>query len=166
MTEVSYQVLIDLPRAEAWGRLRDLSLAHHYVPGIVDTQITTDIKAGVGASRRVYQSSSRYLEETVTHWDEGSGFTIRLHKGERDAPFKNAFFRYELKDAGSGKTRLIASMGYTPPLGGLGSVLDKLLLKRIVSGAIRDVVISMKHYYESGRPTGKNDLKELRRNTA
>ena len=40
--EVTAQVVIDLPRAEAWDKLRDLSLAHNYVPGIVKTEIVSD----------------------------------------------------------------------------------------------------------------------------
>lgn len=166
MSEVSYQLVMNIPRAEAWERLRDLSLAHHYVPGIVNTEITTDQKEGVGASRKVYQSASRYLEETVTQWNDGSGFTIRLHKGEKDAPFKNAFFRYELKDAAHGKTRLLVTMGYKPPLGGLGTLLDKALLKHIIGKAIRDVALSMKLFYESGKPTEKADLKSLKQSLA
>lgn len=166
MSEVSFQTVMNIPRADAWERLRDLSLAHHFVPGIVNTEITTSQKEGVGASRKVYQSASRYLEETVTQWQEGSGFTIRLHKGEKDAPFKNAFFRYELKDAGHGKTRLLVTMGYTPPLGAVGGLLDKALLKHIIGKAIRDVALSMKLFYESGKPTEKSALKSLKQSMA
>ena len=45
----------------------------------------------------------------------------------------------------------------------LGSALDKLLLKRIISGAIRDVALSMKRYYESGQPVNKSEIKALRK---
>jgi hypothetical protein len=166
MSEVSFQVVINMPKSDAWQRLQDLTLAHHYVPGIVSTEITTSQTRGVGTSRKVYQSGSRYLEETVTQWDEGNGFTLRLHKREKDAPFRNAFFRYELKDAGNGKTRLITTMGYTPPLGAIGKTLDKWLLNRIIRSAIRDVALSMKLYYETGEPTDKSALKSLKQSVA
>ncbi|MDX1694131.1 MAG: SRPBCC family protein [Ketobacteraceae bacterium] len=166
MSEASYQVVMDIGKPEAWQRLRDLSLAHYYVPGLVKTEITTERREGPGVSRRVYQSATRYLEETVTQWDEGNGFTIRLHKGEKDAPFRDAFFRYELKDAGNGKTRLITTMGYTPPLGGVGRVLDKWILNRVISKVIRDVALSMKLFYETGEPTDKTALKSLKQSLA
>jgi hypothetical protein len=162
ISEASWQLTLDMPREKAWGILRNLTQAHNYVPGIIDTKLTTEITEGVGASRNVYQSKTRYLQETVTEWNEGYGFKIRLHKGDKSSPFKNAFFRYELSGDGD-KTCLKTTMGYTPPLGPLGAVLDSLLLNKIISGVIRDVAISMKHYYETGKPTKKQDLKRLKR---
>lgn len=161
ISEAAWQVTLDMPREKVWETLQDFSQAHNYVPGIIDTQIMTETKNGVGASRRVYQSKTKFLQETITEWNEGFGFRIRLHKGEKDSPFKNAFFRYEISDSGD-KTLLKTTMGYTPPMGIIGVWMDKLFLNKIIKGAIRDVAVSMKHYYESGRPTQKADLKQLK----
>ena len=43
--QVTAQVVIDLPRAAVWDKLRDLSLAHNYVPGIVKTAIIGELRA-------------------------------------------------------------------------------------------------------------------------
>ena len=163
MSEACSVVIIDVPKDKAWDRLRDLSLAHYYVPGIVRTEITTDQKQGVGASRKVFQAKGGYLDETVTEWDEGSGFRIRLHKGPKDTPFKNAYFRYQLDSTADNKTRFTATMGYTPPLGAIGSVIDTLLLNRIISSVIRDIALSMKVFYETGKPTTKAQLKKVKK---
>lgn len=161
ISEVKSQVILEKPRQQVWERLRDLSLAHNYVPGIIKTEIISEQKEGVGASRLVYQTQSRALQETVTEWHDGYGFKIRLHKGDKDSPFKNAYFRYEIADAEDNKTLLTTSMGYTPPLGFIGVILDKLFLNKIIAGVIRKVAISMKHYYDTGtRPTAA-DLKRL-----
>lgn len=161
ISEVKSQVILDMPREQAWETLRDLSQAHNYVPGIIKTEVISENKEGVGASRLVYQTPSRALQETVTEWHEGYGFKIRLHKGDKDSPFKNSYFRYELADTADHKTRLTTSMGYTPPLGPLGVILDKLFLNKIIGGVIRKVAISMKHYYDTGsRPTAA-DIKRL-----
>ncbi|MCG8317356.1 MAG: SRPBCC family protein [Pseudomonadales bacterium] len=162
ISEAKYQVIIDIPVTEAWNKLQDLTLAHHYVPGIVRTELVTENKTGVGASRKVFRANDNSLQETVTEWHEGSGFKIRLHKGEKDAPFKNAYFQYQIEPSGSNKTRFVATMGYTPPLGRLGKTLDSLLLNKVISGVIRDVAVSMKHFYETGIPTKKSDMKRLR----
>lgn len=166
MSEASFQVIINLPVAQAWEKLQDLSLAHHYVPGIIDTQITTPQKQGVGASRKVYQSKTSALEETVTDWREGEGFTIRLHKGAKDAPFKNAFFRYDLQEVEGGQTQLTTTMGYTPPLGAVGRGMDRLFLNKIITGVICDVALSMKLFYETGKPTQKSDLKAFKKGSS
>ena len=49
--KVSAQVVLDMPRGKAWDKLRDISLAHNYVPGIVRTQIVSEQREGVWASR-------------------------------------------------------------------------------------------------------------------
>ena len=117
-TEAKGQVVIDLPLPQAWDKLRDLTLADKYVPGLVKVELTTEQREGVGASRKVYQSDTRYIEETVEEWNEGEGILIRLHKGDKAAPpFKQAWFRYHFEAQGADKTLFVASMIYEMPLG-------------------------------------------------
>ncbi|MFT4519691.1 MAG: hypothetical protein ACI9JM_002088 [Halioglobus sp.] len=157
--EVSSQVLIAIPIAEAWSKLRDISVAHNYVPGIVKTEVVTEQTSGVGASRYVYRNAKSYIQETVIEWNEGSGFLIKLHKGEKPAPpFKEAWFRYQLEEEDAGTTRFTASLGYQMPLGALGEILGKAMAG-FVEGTIADVTRSMKLYYESGEPTTAAALK-------
>ena len=40
--KVSAEVVLDMPRSQAWNKLRDISLAHNYVPGIVKTEIVSE----------------------------------------------------------------------------------------------------------------------------
>jgi hypothetical protein len=159
MSDASITVTLDLPLQEAWAKLSNLSLAHHYVPGIVDTRITSANATGVGASRNVYQKRGGFLQETVTEWNEGHGFTLRLHKGEKDAPFRHAGFTYALTPEGDSSTRATLTMRYEPPMGMIGGVLDGVMLKRIITGVITDVAWSMKFYYETGKTAGKSELK-------
>ena len=162
--EVHAQVLIDLPRDQAWAKLRDISLAHDYVPGIVKTEIVSEQTEGVGASRYVYRDAKSYIQETVEEWQEGSGFLIHLHRGEKPAPpFKDAWFRYALEDAGEGQTRLTTSLMYEMPWGRLGAWLgDKMA--GFVQSTISDVAVSMKLYYETGLPTTAETLKAYKAN--
>ena len=160
--EVTAQVVIDLPRAAAWAKLRDLSLAHHYVPGIVKTEIVSEQAQGVGASRYVYRSAKSYIQETVVEWDEGRGFLIRLHKGDKPAPpFRSAWFRYELDDEGLEKTLFTASLEFDMPWGALGAWLEKKL-EKIVAATVSDVAAAMKLYYETGKPTSAAALKSYK----
>jgi len=167
MGEVHSTVRIEMPRQKAWEILRDLTKAHSYVPGIVDTVITTEQVEGVGTSRIVYQSKTRGLNETVVEWNDGYGFLIRLHRGEKGAPppFKEAYFRYAIADDGDA-TSLTTSLIYTLGMGWFGKLLETLLLKRIFERTIADVALSMKHFYETGRPTRKEDLKRMREQVA
>ncbi len=157
--EVHAQTQIDLPLTEAWTRLRDISLAHHYVPGIIRTEIVSEQTEGVGASRYVYRSPRSYIQETVEEWQEGKGFLIHLHRGAKPAPpFRDAWFRYALEDGGDGKTLLTTSLIYEMPWGRLGAWLGGKM-SGFVQTTINDVALSMKLYYETGTPTTAAALK-------
>ena len=56
---------IPMPIDRAWERMRDLTLATDYVPGLTNTVITTEQKEGVGASRRVVSRQAGPMDETV-----------------------------------------------------------------------------------------------------
>lgn len=161
--EVSARATINMSREQAWEKLQDLSLAHNYVPGLISCTITTEKKTGVGASRVVVNKFMR-MDETVVEWNEGNGFRIRLHKGDKPAsPFAEAYFTYKLSDAGEGKTTLTTQMNYRLPWGGFGRVLNRVLFGGIVKGQIRDVGLSMKYFYENGEPTPPEALKALKK---
>lgn len=162
--EAKARVVMNVPRDQAWKRLRDLGMAHNYVPGIIKTEITTSKKEGVGASRKVYQSEKRALDETVVEWDEGHGFLLKLHRGENGSqpPFKEAYFRYQLDDAGNRQTALTTSLLFTMRWGRFGEFLHRRLLANVFRSIIRDVALSMKAYYESGEPTTPDKLKQIK----
>lgn len=157
--KVSTRITLDMPRHRAWEKLRDVSRAHKYVPGIIKTEIVSEQAEGVGASRYVYRSARSYLQETVVEWREGEGFLLRLHKGDGPAPpFRNAWFRYSLAEDGAARTLFTASLEYELPWGVLGRWLEGKM-EKIVQATVDDVATAMKLYYETGQPTTAAALK-------
>jgi ribosome-associated toxin RatA of RatAB toxin-antitoxin module len=155
-------IMCNLSADQAWEKMRDISKAHLYVPGLTNTKITTTQKEGLGASRRVYGKHG-VMDETVTEWNDGRGFTIRLHKGDKPAmPFKEAHFTYRIDKIDDKRCKLTTTMIYEMPWGGLGKLLNSLFFARIVYSNVRDVVLSMKNYYETNQATTADDMKKLR----
>ena len=159
--EVSYQVSIDMPREKAWEIMQDITVPHRYVPGLIKTEMHTEQLQGVGASRRVFKKMMA-MDETVTEWNEGYGFRIRLHDGAKDKPFPDSYFIYKIEDGPNDTTLFTAIMGYRFPLGRVGQLLDSLMIAPIVKGQIRDVALAVKHYYETGSTPTPADIKRLR----
>lgn len=155
-----YNATANIPAEQAWAKLKDLSLAHNYVPGIDKCEVTTAQKEGVGASRRV-SGPKQWLDETVTEWNEGRGFTIRLHKKDKGpAPMKAATFTYRIDKVDAKHCKLTCTMTYE--LGGLLNLLHGLFLGNMIRDNIRDVTLSMAYFYETGKSSTPEDVKRLR----
>lgn len=158
--EVTGKVIIDIPREKAWEIMQDFTSPHRYVPGLLKTEMHTEQKKGVGASRRVFKRGMA-LDETITEWKEGEGLTIRLHDGARPKPFPDSYFIYRIEDAGAGKTRFTATMGYRFPLGAIGQLIDSLIVCHFVKAETRKVAVAVKHYYETGKTPTPADISRL-----
>lgn len=165
-TTVRAAAPIPLPIETCWEKLRDLTRAKHYVPGLTDCVVTTPVQEGLGASRLVTHERFGAMDETVVAWDEGKGITVRLHKGDAPArPFAEACFRYELRparSAGSG-CEIHTALSYRLPFGWLGRLLDALFLRRLFARNVVDTAVALAEHYRTDRPVPKSELPRLRR---
>lgn len=163
-TTVRGAAAIGLPIEPCWQRMRDLSRAKDYVPGLSASVVTTPEKEGVGASRVVTHAQFGDMNETVVAWDEGKGITLRLHKGDGPArPFTEAYFRYEFRPTASG-CEIHTSLTYDLPFGPLGRLADALFLRRLFARNVVDAAVSLAENYRTDRPVPASALPGLRRN--
>jgi len=155
---------VEVPHTVAWQNMRDLSVAHNYVPGLTATEIITSQREGVGASRKVYQTGTDYLQETVTAWDEGHGFVIRLHRGDEPMkPFKHAEFHYRMAAVTDRVTQVTLAIQVEMPFGQLGSWLGDSFARPALESELTRVLAGLKHYYETGEPANDADRERLAR---
>lgn len=152
---------IPLPIEACWEKLRDLSRASLYVPGVVAVRLTSERREGVGASRVVTHERFGEMDETVIAWREGRGFTLRLHKGDAPPrPFREASFRYALVPAGE-DTEIHTEMTYTLPLGFLGEGLARIL-RPLFRRNVRDVAVCLARHYLTDAKVEDSELPALR----
>lgn len=152
MRQVSFETTIAMSRAEAWEKLRDLLIARHYVPGVTNIEYNTEQHEGVGASRKVYMKGQKPVDETVIDWEDGHGFTIRLHQGDKPAaPFKEATFRYRIDDTPDGQTLFKGIISYEVGMGLIGKVLDALVVHRMMLKTNEALKNNVKIFYETGK---------------
>jgi hypothetical protein len=163
MQTVSVEYPVNLSRAEAWRLVRDLSQPHMYVPRLTAHEFTTSQRQGLGTSRRVTQGKSMQLDETVSDWTEGEGFSLRLHRGDKGPipPFKSHYFDYGLLER-DGQVYLHNRMRYEVGMGLFGKLLDRLLLQRVIRSQLDDVTLAQKIYYETGKQVTPDMLKLAR----
>jgi len=163
-TTVRAAAPVPLPIEACWEKLRDLTRARDYVPGLTDTVISTEAKQGIGASRVVSHRQFGDMDETVVAWDEGVGITVRLHKGARPArPFKQGAFRYEFRPAGA-HCEIHTSLSYVLPGGPLGRLVDALLLRRVFQTNVENVAVCLAENYRTDQPVPESEIPRLRAN--
>ena len=110
-TTVRAETRCVLRPSDCWEKLSDLSLAHHYVPGVKEIEWVSAGRTGIGATR-IAHSSAGAMYETVVEWDEGSGFLLRLHRNHKPPrPMKEATFRYAIEPDGVSTRRNGRSFG-------------------------------------------------------
>jgi len=126
---------------EAWDKLKDLSLAPYYVPGVKSMEFITRIKEGVGAARIVYPQR---LREEVLKWEDKKEVLLDLSKrgSSKFFPFKKSRFRYTITETGG--TFMSLSLEYEPILGNLGH----LLFGKIIKNRIINTANNLKEFYE------------------
>lgn len=148
MLSARHELILDLTPDAAWNRLRDLSLAPHYVPGLTGCEFHPGPRDGLGASRRVLMKRG-FLDESVVEWREGQGLVLRLHRAEQGPPFpfREAGFRYALHPESAGRTRLSLSLDGELRGGRLGEWLLAGALKKTVA----NIAVNLKAFYETGR---------------
>ena len=152
MPELVFETTIARPRADVWDQLRDLRVARHYVPGVTAIEYNSDRHEGVGASRKVFMKKRAPVDETAIEWEEGHGFTLKIHDGDRPAaPFRWATFRYRIDDAAAGHTAVRLAFSYEMGPGLFGRLLDRLVVRPSIRRSNTAVAANMKHYYETGR---------------
>ena len=79
----------------AWNQLQNFSIPHKYIPFLQNSMILNNKSNGIGTSRRVFTKYS-YTDETIIEWDEGSGYTVKLHRNNQQPfPFTSATFTYK-----------------------------------------------------------------------
>ncbi len=160
MQTVSAELPLDLDRAAAWERMRDLSVANNYVPGLSTITFVGPRREGVGTHRRVRMYGLMTLDETVIEWREGAGLTLQLSRGgKRPMPvLREQFFDYALEERDGGMW-LVNTMRYETGLGALGALIDRLVLRRVMARQLDHITLAQKLYYESGRRATPEMLK-------
>lgn len=143
-------VVVQIPAEAAWQKLGDLSLAHHYVPGIERTEIISANREGIGAARHVFDAESGYIIETVTAWQAGQGFTLALTNegGGAPAPFQQASFSYALIPGEADGSVITTELEFVMAGGLAGEWLGRTLLASAFQQRVDEVAAGLKAYYE------------------
>ncbi|CAH0990781.1 hypothetical protein SIN8267_00880 [Sinobacterium norvegicum] len=163
---ITTTVVVEQPIAEVWQQLQDFTVAHNYVPNIVDTQVVSEQLTGLGASRQVYNSDGSYIVETIIEWQPEQGFLLALEEqGGPVKPFVFSQFRYALEGISSDQTWVSFTLYYQLPWGNLGEWLNRYLLVEYLQRSQPAIAAGFKYFYEQKQPATDEDRSAYQRFT-
>ena len=116
--------------------------------------MTEDKDRGVGAIRQCNMYDGHKAVEKVTEWDEAN-HSYKIELIDTDMPMKSVVATLYVKDAGGGKSLLMANMQVKAKYGLLGKMMEYMMMKPMLGGAIGDLFAGEEVYSKTGRDIQK-----------
>ncbi|HVR19235.1 MAG TPA: SRPBCC family protein [Polyangiaceae bacterium] len=149
MTTIRHEIHAACPPERIWALLADLEAVERYNAGVKHAEVEGSQRSGVGARRSCDLVPKGRVVERVTHWEEGHALGLEVVESDWPIHFMRWVTRIEPTDGG---TRITQSLEYAVKLGPLGWLLDRLVMKRKLTGALDDVFASLVRHGESSSP--------------
>ena len=137
MTVISHQLEARCPPQRLWELLATLDAVATYNPGVRAARVRGAAQRGVGAVRECELVPKGRVAERVTTWEEGSALGLELVESDWPLRFMRWVTRVEPRSAGS---RLTQRLEYRVKFGPLGWLLDRLVMRRKIAGAVESAL--------------------------
>lgn len=155
MVKAHIERIIDVPIDEAWELVSDFAHVNviHPLVGTVD-QITPDKSRGLGAVRKCHLYDGNHAVEKIVEWDEANKtYLIRLIDGS--LPMKVVLAKLTAEAYGRNKTKLSADMDLQAKYGLLGKIMERLVIKPKLGGALGDLFAGVEYHSKTGKDVQK-----------
>ena len=149
MTSIGGDVWINAPRETVWRRLADLGGIHVFHPGLSGSHLLGDQPEGIGARRRCELKGGGHLDEEVVEWADQESLALTITGGKGLPPLVRAGGRFTLGDGEDGGTVVGLTLEYQLRFGWVGSLMDRLLVRREFEGTVPGILQGLKRRAEA-----------------
>ncbi|MFP3883206.1 MAG: SRPBCC family protein [Actinomycetota bacterium] len=146
MANFTTSTVIHAPREKVWAALADIGSIHVWNPGVKSSRTITEEDSGLGASRHCDLGGRNYLQEEVVEYDQGERLTMRVT--ESNLPFAHADIRFLLEPEET-STRVVVRPEYELKFGLIGTLLDRLFVRRSYEKGMQALLRGLKRHVES-----------------
>ncbi len=155
MRQIKEGIKIAVSLGTVWTALENFGDVASWAPYMRHSALIGEQKTGIGTRRRLHHAWGFRLEETVTGWIDGRGFSFDVNRAPW--PMKDVREAWVI-EYNHGQTIIGTSVDYEMHLGFLGTLLDKVLVQYIVRREMRAGLRGLKDYVE--REAARCDLLE------
>jgi ligand-binding SRPBCC domain-containing protein len=151
MPKIYARIVIDAPREEVWEILGNFTCVAAYSPDVRSARVVSDTGSGPGATRRLELNSRGYVEESVTSWSEGQGFSVSVIGPPNT--LKQRSRRWWLAQQGN-STEVTLEVDYRLKYGPIGALRDLVSTRRALRGTSHRSLSGLKYHVETGEAVG------------
>ena len=145
MRALTERVEIHAPKEAVWIALADFGGVADWAPYMKSSHLIGNLDTGIGTRRGMRHAWGFRLEEVVTRWDEGVGYSFDVLK----APFPMTNVRESWATGmENGFPTVTTRVKYEMKLGPVGLLLDWLLVRFVVKREMRTGLRGLKQYIE------------------
>ncbi|MCH9815522.1 MAG: SRPBCC family protein [Actinomycetia bacterium] len=145
MGSFSESVLISAPQEQVWAALSEIGAIADWNPGVRESHLIGDQAEGLGAARYCDLGGKNYLHESVVEYQEGEALTMRVD--ETNLPFKSVDIRFTLRSVAA-ETEVTVSPAYTLKYGPMGTILDRLAVRKQYARGMVSLLQGLKKHVE------------------
>lgn len=144
--EVSSKITIDAPTETVWNVLKDFGHVSDWAPSVTSSYYLTDQLSGIGTGRHCDIEGFGSIQEYVTDWQEGEGFTYRVTPL---GPLAESNSSWRLSRIDDKTTELQVTLRYEVRFGLFGIMMHKLVMRKKLEQAIPETLEATKNHVES-----------------
>jgi len=145
MRKLVDRIVIETPKQAVWDAMADFGSAAPWAPGMRESSLKGEQTSGVGTQRVLQHVWGFRIEEIVTEWVDGAGFSFKLVKAPY--PLRDVSETWILRPDGN-RALLTIIVSYSMHLGLIGAMLDTMFVKFLIAREIRSGILGLKRYVE------------------
>ena len=141
-------LIINAPLDKVWAVLANFNQVYTWAPSVTHSYGLNRKDQQIGAARHCEIKGFGGIDETVTQWQEKSGFTYTVSDL---GPLTAAQSRWKIEQAGDHQTKIEVELGYNLKFSIIGKLLHSLMMKNKLSDSLSQTLIALKDRVESGK---------------
>lgn len=139
-------ITINAPKDQVWAVLKDFNNVYTWAPGVSESHALGKKNQEVGAARFCKLADFGNIDEVITEWKQGEGFTYTVSPL---GPLNNAASRWTLTEVDSKTTRLEVEFAYDIRFGVFGKMMHRLVMQKKLHTSLPQTLDAFKHRIET-----------------
>lgn len=139
---------INAPKDQVWAVLADFDNVYTWAPGVSKSHGLGNKQQEVGAARYCKLSDFGEIDEVVTEWNQGDGFTYTV---SALGPLDNAVSRWTLTQVDANTTQLEVEFAYDIRFSVFGKMMHALVMQKKLHTSLPQTLQDFKRRVETGK---------------